>query len=99
MEHKKQNAELLLESLHEVLQDLEGQKKLNERVVSLEDIDVFKIREKYHMTQLEFSKMFGFSLRTLQQWEQGRRKPQGSVRVLLKVIDYAPEVVERALHH
>jgi putative transcriptional regulator len=89
----------LIDSLNEVLEDVKGAKPLKSRSVVVEDINVHSIREKYHLTQMEFSKLFGFSLRTLQQWEQGRRRPQGSARVLLKVIDYAPEVVNKALCH
>jgi putative transcriptional regulator len=89
----------LLDSLNEVLGDVRGTKELKGRSVDVEDINVHDIREKYHLTQIEFSKLFGFSLRTLQQWEQGRRKPHGSARILLKVIDYAPNVVNEALHH
>ena len=61
-------------------------------------LNVCQIRQKYHLTQADFSKLFGFSLRTLQQWEQSRRTPHGSARILLKVIDYAPEVMQKALH-
>lgn len=94
-----ERSNLLIESLQEVLEDIQGRKKLKSRNVSIEDIDVTSIRKKFDLSQSEFSKMFGFSLRTLQQWEQGRRRPQGAARVLLKVIDYAPEVVDKALHH
>lgn len=93
------NKNSILDSLNEVLEDVKGVKKLNSRSVVVEDINVHDIREKYHLTQIEFSRLFGFSLRTLQQWEQGRRRPQGSAKVLLKVIDYAPDVVNEALHH
>ena len=96
---RHQSHDTLLDSLNEVLEDVSGTKKLDSRILDVEDINVHDIREKYHLTQMEFSKTFGFSLRTLQQWEQGRRRPHGSARVLLKVIDYAPEVVSEALHH
>lgn len=96
---KEKRSNLLIESLQEVLEDIHDQKKLKSRNLSIEDIDVISIRKKYDLSQLEFSEMFGFSLRTLQQWEQGRRRPQGAARVLLKVIDYAPDVVDKALHH
>lgn len=96
--HTSKLKDSILDSLNEVLEDVKGTNKLNGRLAAIEDINVHDIREKYHLTQMEFSKLFGFSLRTLQQWEQGRRKPQGSARVLLKVIDYAPDVVNKALN-
>lgn len=97
MKQDSKAKESMLDSLKEVLEDVKGVRKLKIRTVVAEDINVSDIREKYHLTQLEFSKLFGFSLRTLQQWEQGRRKPHGSARVLLKVIEYAPDVVNEAL--
>jgi putative transcriptional regulator len=97
MKKHLESKDSIVDSLKEVLEDVKGIKKLKSRTVIAEDINVYDIREKYHLTQLEFSKRFGFSLRTLQQWEQGRRKPHGSARILLKVIEYAPEVVNEAL--
>ena len=43
--------------------------------------------------------MIGVSIRTLQNWEQGRRKPVGSARALLKVVENNPKTVVRALHY
>lgn len=89
----------IVKGLKEVLEDVQGKTNLTERSVDIEDIDVYKIRQKYKLTQLEFAQTFGFSLRTLQQWEQRRRRPHGAALVLLKVVDYAPDVVNKALHH
>ena len=49
------------------------------------------------MSQREFSVRFGFNLDALQNWEQGRRFPEGSARVLLKVIERNPDAVDEAL--
>src|ERR1700733_10897650 len=62
-----------------------------------ENIDVKKLREGLGMSQPEFALLFGFSLGTLRQWEQGRRCPDGAARVLLTVICHSPEVVKEAL--
>ncbi len=62
-----------------------------------ENIDVKKLRESLGMTQPEFAIRFGFSLGTLRQWEQGRRSPDGSARVLLTVISHDPKAVNEAL--
>lgn len=96
---KSTNAASIMASLHEVLNDVKGHTPLKSREAALDDIDVATIRRKFNVTQVEFSNLFGFSLRTLQQWEQGRRRPQGAARILLKVIDYAPDVATKALHH
>lgn len=89
----------IVKALQELLEDVQGKTNLKERSVDIEDVDVYQIRQKYKLTQLEFAQTFGFSLLTLQQWEQRRRRPHGAALVLLKVVDYAPDVVNKALHH
>ena len=85
----------IIKGLHEALEHAQGKIQLETRTVIIEDIDVSQIRRKFKLTQLEFSKTFGFSLRTLQQWEQKRRSPHGAALVLLKVINYAPKLYIR----
>ena len=60
-------------------------------------IDVAGLRKRLGLSQSEFAERFGFSRRTLQEWEQHRREPTGPSRVLLTVIDFDPGVVEKAL--
>ncbi|NTW54829.1 MAG: helix-turn-helix domain-containing protein [Chlorobaculum sp.] len=62
-----------------------------------EEVDVKAIRKSLGLTQAEFSLRFGFDIRTVQDWEQKRRKPERSARVLLTVIAREPEAVSRAL--
>jgi putative transcriptional regulator len=59
--------------------------------------DVKAIRHKLRLSQAEFAQQFGFSVRTVQQWEQGRAIPDRPARILLRVIEAAPQAVERAL--
>ena len=65
----------------------------------VEDADVKPalVRKKLHMSQAAFAKLFGLSVSTVRDWEQGRRKPEGPARVLLQVIDREPQAVRRAL--
>jgi putative transcriptional regulator len=60
-------------------------------------IDVKAIREKVDMSQDEFARQFGFSNRSLEQWEQGRRTPTGPSRAFLVVIASEPDAVHRTL--
>jgi putative transcriptional regulator len=60
-------------------------------------IDAKEIREAMDLTQAAFAARFGFNLRTLQQWEAGRRAPQGPARTLLAIIAKEPQAVRRAL--
>ena len=59
--------------------------------------DVKAIRLKLGMSQADFAREFGFSVRTIQDWEQGRSVPERAARILLRVIDVSPRTVERVL--
>jgi putative transcriptional regulator len=58
--------------------------------------NVRAIREKLSLSQIEFARRFSLSQRTIQQWEQHRAVPDMPARLLLKVIQLAPDVVEQA---
>lgn len=53
--------------------------------------DVKGIRGKLRASQSEFARMLGISVRTLQNWEQKRRVPEGPARVLLAIAEAYPE--------
>ena len=55
--------------------------------------DVKQIREQYELSQSEFAALLGVSIKTLQNWEQGRRTPHGTARVLLQVAARHPDAV------
>ena len=55
--------------------------------------DVAGIREKVGLSQSRFATLLGVSVRTLQDWEQGRRAPSGAARTLLLVADRNPRVL------
>ena len=67
------------------------------RVAVPERVDVRAIRARLNMTQHEFAAMFGFSVSSVRNWEQGKREPEGPARVLLTVIAREPTAVVRAL--
>jgi DNA-binding transcriptional regulator YiaG len=58
---------------------------------------VREIREGQGLSQSEFARQFGLSLRSLQQWEQARRLPDVAVLAYLRVIERNPKAVEAAL--
>jgi DNA-binding transcriptional regulator YiaG len=60
--------------------------------------DVRAIRARFDLSQEEFAERFGLGLRTLQEWEQRRRVPDSPARLLSRVIELDPDVVERAAH-
>ena len=55
------------------------------------------IREGMHLSQPSFAAMLGVSLRTLQDWEQGRRNPSGAALSLLKVAAVRPDAIREAI--
>lgn len=62
-----------------------------------EAVNVRDIRDRLHMTQQEFAHRFGFSVYSIRNWEQGRRRPEGPARILLTIIDREPEAALRAV--
>jgi putative transcriptional regulator len=60
--------------------------------------DVKAIREKLCVSQNEFAHMIGVSENTIQNWEQGRRKPEGPAITLLRITEKNPQAVLEALH-
>lgn len=67
------------------------------RVHVPEDIDVRKIRRRLGLSQEAFARKYGFALSAVRDWEQGRRRPVRSARILLKIVEHEPEAVTRAL--
>ncbi len=51
-----------------------------------------EIRKKLQLSQSAFAALMGVSLRTLQDWEQGRRNPSGPARSLLRIAEQFPEI-------
>lgn len=87
----------LYESVKQMDQIRKGRRKPS-RVRREEEADVKSIREKTGLSQSQFALLIGVSLKTLQNWEQGRRYPVGPARALLKIVCNDPEGAIKALH-
>jgi len=68
------------------------------RVTKIGIPDVQKIRGGLGLSQSEFALMIGVSARTIQNWEQKRREPEGAAKALLMVAARNPKMVLEALH-
>jgi len=85
-------------AMKEVLAHVRGEISLQTRVVNVPaQADVRSIRARYKLSREKFAARFGLDHRAVQEWEQGRRKPDRATRVLFKVIEHEPAAVERAL--
>ncbi len=77
----------LEESAKQILAHVRGETKLpTRRIVLPDEVDVKSIRSQAGMSQAEFARAFCINPRTLQEWEQGRRKPDATTRAYLAVI-------------
>ncbi len=94
---KKELFEELLSSVREGGPILKG-KRRPARSFRVNEPDVKLLRERYRLSQPKFAALMGISVATLRNWEQGRRRPEGSARVLLRVVEKYPETVLDALH-
>ena len=88
----------LLDSMKELQAHLRGEIKLRETVYHVPpETDVRALRETLGLSQSDFAALFGFNVRSLQDWEQGRRRPEIPIRAYLAVIQRDPQAVIRAL--
>jgi DNA-binding transcriptional regulator YiaG len=70
---------------------------VNQSVVAAVGACPGKMVSRDKSRQAEFSRRYAVSPRSLQQWEQGRSRPESAVRACLTMIDRNPEAVEKAL--
>ena len=88
----------LEQNAKEILAHVKGDARLSTRRIVLPDeVDVKRIRTKARMSQAEFARAFCINPRTLQEWEQGRRRPDATTRAYLAVIAKNREAVLDAL--
>ena len=71
---------------------LRGRRKPS-RAFEVRSDDIRSLRERFGLSQPKFAALIGVSVATLRNWEQGRRRPEGSARVLLRVVERHPEAV------
>ena len=88
----------LLESVREMKAIQTGRRK-PARTTQAEDlfragaVDVAGLRRRFRLSQAKFAALLGISVDTLQNWEQGRRQPEGPARVLLRVAAAHPDAL------
>jgi len=56
---------------------------------------IVRAREKSGLSQAKFAELLGVSVRTVQDWEQGRREPNAAAKTLLKVAELHPTILKK----
>lgn len=82
---KREIGSVILEGIREIKRGEHG------RVINVRPVSA--IREKTGLSQRQFAQLLGVSVRTLQDWEQGRRAPSGAARTLLRIAAKHPGAV------
>ena len=85
--------EELLASVREVKAGLVGRVSVVTRDGRVVESPVARARVVSKLSQVQFAALMGVSVRTLQEWEQGRREPSGAAKTLLRVAQSHPEVL------
>lgn len=65
------------------------------RRYTTESYPIVRARERSGLSQAEFAQLLGVSIRTIQDWEQGRREPNAAAKTLLKVAELHPSVLRK----
>jgi len=94
---KREHFEKLVASIQEA-GEIKAGRKTPSRVYEIKPPEIKTVREKLNVSQNEFALMIGVSVRTLQNWEQGRRKPEGPAKALLRIASRNPTAILDALH-
>jgi putative transcriptional regulator len=81
----------IVEGIKEIKRFKKGEISLNTRSLN-EPSPAKTIRKKLKLSQSVFAGLMGVSPRTIQDWEQGRREPQGPAKSLLRIAEQHPEI-------
>jgi len=94
---KKEHFKKLVASIKEA-GEIKAGRKAPSRAYEIKPPEIKTVRESLNVSQNEFALMIGVSVRTLQNWEQGRRQPEGPAKALLRIASKNPSAVLEALH-
>lgn len=93
---RKLTGEQISERLLQSIAEMNAGKAARATRVALNEVAA--ARMKTGLSQSEFARALRISPRTLQEWEQGRRKPSGSARTLIEIALRHPEVIAESLN-
>ena len=87
---KRDIGQEILEGVRDIKAHKAGEKQLRTHTLKAPAAPQL-IRAKLKLSQAAFAGLMGVSLRTVQDWEQGRRKPSGPAEALLRIAEQKPE--------
>jgi len=87
----------LLQGVRDAGAYLRGNRNAAARIDRISPDSIAATRAKLGLSQTQFAHAIGISLDTLQNWEQGRRRPTGPAKVLLRVAAMHPKAVLEAV--
>lgn len=88
---KRDIGQEILDGIRDIKNFKAGKTMLKTRTLK-EPADAKEIREQLNLSQNAFASLMGVSVRTVQDWEQKRREPQGPAKALLRIAEQHPEV-------
>ena len=91
---KKEAFEELLQSISQAGEIRKGLRKPSRRF-SYPPARILTIRNRWSVSQRQFATMIGVSANTLENWEQGRAKPNAQAAVLIRLVEKFPDTVQR----
>jgi DNA-binding transcriptional regulator YiaG len=74
-----------------------GNAGVNTAFIEYPHADIKRIRENLGYSQAEFAMRYAIEIDTLQNWEQGRNKPDQALQLMFKMIETSPELAEKAI--
>lgn len=99
MAKKRNVGNELIQGVEDAIDYMRGKKgaTITHKLEIPDEVDVRLIRKKLSLSRQEFADRYGFSIRTLQHWEQGDRHPHGSAMILLLLLQRDPKTIENIL--
>ena len=91
----------LVEGFEALAEHREGKRTLRTHKVAAKAIDAIapdelvRLRERLHLSRPVFATCLRTNPRTLENWEQGRAKPNAQARVLIRLVEKFPDTVQR----